>query len=202
MATDKESYLQSFLKERRSVIQKLPVEEASLKLHLENENSTLNNINLPGRILSIQEQLLTLKKWIINSLDIYRFELFESYYPVMIYAALEALRLNESKTCNCYSFLVHTIIEDNHEALSDKLGDELVAFACMNDASQIRDNHTASYLLANKYTVSVSSPIFSLFINFIEDNNLHILLKIINQCINYRGMRSFFSSYKQQKFLL
>lgn len=65
-------------------------------------------------------------------------------------------------------------------------GDELIKLKSLNDPAQLKENTVASTYRNNKYNLSISAYSFHLLINFLQENNLFILLKILNQYLNVR----------------
>ena len=67
-------------------------------------------------------------------------------------------------------------------------GDEMAKLAVLNDTSQLKENSIAATFRNNKYNLTMSAYSFQLLINFLQENNLFILLKIVNQYLNVRAI--------------
>lgn len=69
-------------------------------------------------------------------------------------------------------------------------GDEMIRLKSINDIIQMKDNSLASTYRNNKYNLTMSAYSFQLLINFMQENNFFVLLKILNQYINIRVLVS------------
>lgn len=69
-------------------------------------------------------------------------------------------------------------------------GDELIRLKSINDIIQMKDNSLASTYRNNKYNLTMSAYSFQLLINFLQENNFFVLLKILNQYISIRVLVS------------
>lgn len=69
-------------------------------------------------------------------------------------------------------------------------GDEMVRLKSINDIVQMKENSLASTYRNNKYNLTMSAYSFQLLINFLQENNFFVLLKILNQYINIRVLVS------------
>lgn len=62
----------------------------------------------------------------------------------------------------------------------------MIRLKSINDIIQMKENSLASTYRNNKYNLTISAYSFQLLINFLQENNFFILLKILNQYINIR----------------
>lgn len=60
----------------------------------------------------------------------------------------------------------------------------------ISDSVQLKENSLASTYRNNKYNLTMSAYSFQLLINFLQENNFFVLLKILNQYINIRVLVS------------
>lgn len=147
---------------------------------------------------SYEQMYGKLKKWTYESLDIYRDELCQTLYPMFVHCFLDliAKSLTSNGTANISSFilflifhphcLAHKFFEKFREDFNSMHGDELMKFKSLNDSFQLKENSLASTYRNNKYNLTMSAYSFQLLINFLQENNLFILLKILNQYLNIR----------------
>ena len=139
-----------------------------------------------------------LKKWAYNSLDIYRDELSQVLYPVFIHCFLDLVAKNLSgngKKVNFnfsfyLIFLAHRFFEKFKEDFKLIHGDELMRLKSISDSVQLKENSLASTYRNNKYNLTMSAYSFQLLINFLQEHNFFVLLKILNQYINIRVLVS------------
>lgn len=62
----------------------------------------------------------------------------------------------------------------------------MIRLKSISDNVQLKENTLASNYRNNKYNLTMSAYSFQLLINFLQENNFFILLKILNQYINIR----------------
>jgi transcription initiation factor TFIID subunit 5 len=71
----------------------------------------------------------------------------------------------------------------DHIALHES---DIKQLASITDAYHLKENKLASMYRENKYSLRMCNYAFELFINFLQDNKLMNLLKIVNQYLNTR----------------
>ena len=69
-------------------------------------------------------------------------------------------------------------------------GDELQKLYSLNDPAQLKENSLVVIYRNNKYNLSMSAYAFQLLVNFLQENSMFILLKILNQYLSVRVLVS------------
>lgn len=137
-----------------------------------------------------------LKKWAYNSLDIYRDELCQILYPMFVHCFLDLIAKNYSGNGKKISmnffelFLGHHFFDKFRDEFILLHGDEMARLNGISDSSQLKENTLASTYRNNKYNLTMSAYSFQLLVNFLQENNYFVLLKILNQYINIRVLVS------------
>ena len=76
--------------------------------------------------------------------------------------------------------------QSDHQKIYDG---ELKKLSCITSAIHLKDNNIANTFRNNKYNLQLSSYSFELFISFLQENQFHVILKIVNQYLNIKGKR-------------
>ncbi|KAJ6231952.1 transcription initiation factor tfiid [Anaeramoeba flamelloides] len=108
--------------------------------------------------------------WIMETLEIYRDELFELLYPLFVhfYFDLKVKGFNE---------------EANNFFENNKSHHEALHFEELNLIKK-KEEEIREKFRTEKYTVELSDYPFTMFINFIQQSNFVLILKTLNQFIN------------------
>ena len=121
----------------------------------------------------------SLKRWIENSLDLYKTELFTILYPVFVHCYLDMISRglnNEAK-----EFLKKYKTDHSHQFES-----EIEKLAAISSPQHVKENAFAGIFRSNKYNLYLSGYSFDLFIAFLQESSLTSLLKIVNQYLNIK----------------
>ncbi len=86
--------------------------------------------------------------------------------------------------------LAHKFFEKFKDEFKLQHGDELAKLKGLTDSSQLKENSIASIYRNNKYNLTMSAYSFQLIINFMQENSMFLLLKILNQYLNIRVLVS------------
>ncbi|KAI9143777.1 WD40-repeat-containing domain protein [Paraphysoderma sedebokerense] len=118
-----------------------------------------------------------LRRWIEDSLDLYKSELRQVLYPIFIHAYLDLV--NKGLKTEATHFFDHYKTDHVELHLHD-----LQIFSAIQEPMHLQENELAQNFRNNKYVVRMSKYSFQLLISFLEDNNFQLLLKVVNQYIN------------------
>jgi transcription initiation factor TFIID subunit 5 len=61
--------------------------------------------------------------------------------------------------------------------------------ATVTQPQHVRENQLARMYRENKYNLRMSGVPFELFLNYLQDNKFHVLLRNVNQYLNIQGKR-------------
>lgn len=87
-------------------------------------------------------------------------------------------------------FVAHKFFEKFKDEFKLQHGDELTKLKGLTDSSQLKENSVATIYRNNKYNLTMSAYSFQLIVNFLQENNMFLLLKILNQYLNIRVLVS------------
>ncbi|KAF9101390.1 Transcription initiation factor TFIID subunit 5 [Mortierella sp. GBA35] len=116
----------------------------------------------------------SLRRWIENSLDLYKPELMSILFPLFLHSYLNlvnrGLKDQASKFMESYR-------SDHLEMHSQ----DIARLATITDAQHIKENELAQMYKTNKYHLRMAPVSSELLIAFLEDNKFFVLLQIVNQ---------------------
>lgn len=115
-----------------------------------------------------------LKAWIEDSLDQFKQELMQILYPIFIHIYFDLIIQKKN-----YEHFFKTYKGDFNKA-------EIEMFSSLSDAQHIKENTQATAYRTEKYTISMGKYAFNLLLNFLEENELNYILKLINQYIDIK----------------
>ncbi|EPR79496.1 Transcription initiation factor TFIID 90KDa [Spraguea lophii 42_110] len=122
-----------------------------------------------------------LKSWIEDSLDSFRGDLLQLLYPLFVHYYLDFMsndNIDEGKKFfESYSEDLKTNTKNNSE---------LVILESISSPLHVRENSLSNLYRNNKYKISMGKYAFDLFINFLEENHLTYILKIVNQYLDIK----------------
>ncbi|KAK5822933.1 WD40-repeat-containing domain protein [Linnemannia elongata] len=119
----------------------------------------------------------SLRRWIENSLDLYKPELMSVLFPLFLHSYLNlvnrGLKEQASKFMASYK-------SDHLEMHSQ----DIARLSIITDAQHIKENELAQMYKSNKYNLRMAPVSFELLIAFLQDNKFIVLLRIVNQHVN------------------
>jgi transcription initiation factor TFIID subunit 5 len=153
--------------------------EASLKEYLMHKQQNQPTRNVIHNDLPIQDGGYTrLKSWIEDSLDLFRNELLSLLYPVFLHIFLDLIQAGKVEEA-------HEFFRKHRKSHAEKK-DELFQIGSVSDPLHLKENPLAFAYRNNKYHIRMGKYAFDLFINFLEENSLTYILKIVNQYLDIR----------------
>ncbi|KAK1347163.1 Transcription initiation factor TFIID subunit 5 [Hamiltosporidium tvaerminnensis] len=126
---------------------------------------------------SLQSSFTSLKSWIEDSLDLFRNDLLNLLYPLFLHTFFDLVAISSDEANEFFQM---------HSTDFPHKRDELNQLSSIRDPLHIRENTLAYSLRTNKYYLPLSKYAFDLFINFIEEQSLHYILKTVNQYIDIK----------------
>ncbi|KAF9286139.1 Transcription initiation factor TFIID subunit 5 [Mortierella alpina] len=116
----------------------------------------------------------SLRRWVENSLDLYKPELMATLFPLFLHSYLNlvsrGLKDQAKKFMDSY--------KADHLEMHPQ---DIARLATITDAQHVKENELAQMYRTNKYHLRLSPVSFELLIAFLEDNKFIVLLRIVNQ---------------------
>lgn len=177
---------QNLLLRRKNYRQDSEKDENSLfenicDLQTEDEASASNFVNPVGDDIkkSYEYQYRKLLKWVDNSLDLYREGLFQVMFPVLVHSYLDLIEQENTERAVKMLSLFSKKGMENHK-------DEIQQLNSVLEKIHIREHSLCLLFRKNKYIVPMSKYSLHLLIQFIQENGLNLIQKIINQYIKVK----------------
>lgn len=124
-------------------------------------------------------QFLRMKKWILNSLEIYRIELVSLIFPILVHCYLD---LHSRALSNEATLFLSTQRKDS--VLSSAEEDDIDRLLAVKDVVHLRENSLVLAFRSHKFNVKLSLYAFELFVTFVNEHRLTLIRKIVNAHIN------------------
>ncbi|RUP30964.1 WD40 associated region in TFIID subunit-domain-containing protein [Jimgerdemannia flammicorona] len=125
-----------------------------------------------------------LREWIENSLDWYKASPNKVQSPSFISSFSPTIPiLTHSPSTQLAHAARHfmTTYRSDHAELHTP---DVARLATVTDAQHVRENELAQIYRTNKYNLRMSSVPWELFLNYLQDNRLMLMLRIVNQYLN------------------
>ncbi|KAM0682425.1 Transcription initiation factor TFIID subunit 5 [Mitosporidium daphniae] len=124
-------------------------------------------------------QFIRMKKWILNSLEIYRIELISLIFPILVHCYLDL----HSRGCSTEA--TNFLTTQRKDALLSAAEEEdLDKLLSIKDIAHLRENSLAIAFRSYKFNVKLSLYAFELFVTFVNEHRLTLIRKIVNAHIN------------------
>ncbi|KAL1915070.1 uncharacterized protein VTP21DRAFT_7775 [Calcarisporiella thermophila] len=118
-----------------------------------------------------------LRRWIEDSLDLYKPELRSVLFPLFVHAYLELI----SKDLKDQAKHFMDAYKEDHMILH---GSDIQRIASITDKQHVAENELAQLYRKNKYQLRMSRISFDLLLSFLQDSDLRVLLRLFNQYIH------------------
>lgn len=138
-----------------------------------------HNSGEPTNAVIYEKAYVELKKWIENSLDMYKSELDLIMYPIFVHCYIDMIARGFSSEGRRFFTTFQADHLRGHEP-------ELVKLSAITNASHLRENNVAAIFRGNKYNLQLSTYSFEMLISYLQENHFHVLLRIVNQYLNIR----------------
>ncbi|KAF9915432.1 Transcription initiation factor TFIID subunit 5, partial [Linnemannia zychae] len=140
-------------------------------------NAQAHDKNEMGDPDAYDQAYSSLRRWIQNSLDLYKPELMSVLFPLFVHSYLNLVNrgLKEQAT----KFM--TSYRSDHLEMHSQ---DIARLAIITDAQHVKENELAQIYRTNKYNLRMAPVSFELLIAFLQDNKFIVLLRIVNQYVN------------------
>ncbi|KAI5169705.1 transcription initiation factor TFIID subunit 5 [Pancytospora epiphaga] len=128
---------------------------------------------------NMEEAYLKLKYWIEDSLDLFKNDLLPLLYPIYLHIYFDLINSEETGTAKRF-FAAYK------EDFPDKI-EELKIFESINSQQHLYENSLIVGFRTSKYFLVMGRYAYDLLINFLEENNIIYVLKIINQYMEIKA---------------
>ncbi|KAF9582390.1 Transcription initiation factor TFIID subunit 5 [Lunasporangiospora selenospora] len=116
----------------------------------------------------------SLKRWVENSLDLYKPELMAILFPLFVHSYLNLVSRGLKDQAKKF---MESYRSDHLEMHSP----DIARFSTISDPQHVKENDLAQIYKTNKYHLRLSPVSFELLIAFLQDNKFILLLRIVNQ---------------------
>lgn len=130
--------------------------------------------------LAYEQSYVQLRKWIDDSIDIYKLELSRILFPIFVHAYLDLISKNLKE--NALDFF-QKFKQDHIEGH----GDQLSGIQSILAPELMQDTLVQSFR-KNKYGVKMCKYSFELLLCFLQDNKFMLVLRLMNQYINIESL--------------
>ncbi|KAJ1993654.1 Transcription initiation factor TFIID subunit 5 [Coemansia umbellata] len=120
-----------------------------------------------------------LRRWIDNSLDVYKHELYAASYPIFVHSYLDLLGRELYEKAAEFMELYSC----DHRVFHSK---DISALETLKAKSHIQENELAKLYRENKYGVRMTRVGFELLLSFLQDHHYTLLMRTVNQHLNIR----------------
>lgn len=129
--------------------------------------------------IKMEDSYVKLKSWVEDSLDLFKNDLLSLLYPIYLHIYFDLVSQDEIE--NAKNFF-NTYKKD----FPDKI-EELRMFESLNSPQHVHENSLVVGFRTNKYMLVMGRYAYDLLINFLEENNLIYILKIMNQYMEIKA---------------
>ncbi|KAG0325364.1 Transcription initiation factor TFIID subunit 5 [Dissophora globulifera] len=116
----------------------------------------------------------SLRRWVENSLDLYKPELIAILFPLFVHSYLNLVSRGFKDQAS--SFMER--FQADHQEMHSQ---DITRLATITDPQHAQENELAQIYKTNKYHLRMAPVAFELLIAFLEDNKFIVLLRIVNQ---------------------
>ncbi|KAK3814303.1 MAG: WD40-repeat-containing domain protein [Benniella sp.] len=121
-----------------------------------------------------EQAYLSLRRWVQNSLDLYKPELMSILFPLFVHSYLNLV--NRGLKDHAKSFMEN--FRSDHLEMHSQ---DIARLTTITDPQHVAENELAQMYKTNKYHLRLTPVSFELLIAFLEDNKFMVLLRIVNQ---------------------
>jgi len=133
----------------------------------------MNNASEENPSANIEQSYVKLKSWIEDSLDLFKNDLLPLLYPIYLHIYLDMIsqdNVDEAK-------IFFSTYKDDFPGKAK----ELYTYESVSTPQHIHENNIISGFRTSKYLLIMGRYAYDLLINFLEENNIIQILKIMNQ---------------------
>jgi transcription initiation factor TFIID subunit 5 len=129
--------------------------------------------------LKLEESYLKLKYWIEDSLDLFKDDLLPLLYPIYLHIYLDLIVQDDIEAAK-------TFFAQYKNDFPDKI-EELRTFDSVNGQQHLHENNLIVGFRTSKYFLVMGRYAYNLLINFLEENDLIYILKVMNQYMEIKA---------------
>ncbi|KAI9018303.1 hypothetical protein DFJ74DRAFT_586069, partial [Hyaloraphidium curvatum] len=126
------------------------------------------------------ESYMALRRWVDGSIDAYKGDLESLLFPLFVYMFL-SLMANPGTTDTARKFFESH--RGDHAAVHEH---ELKVLAAVHDVQHVRENDLCQRFLSTRYMLKMSRMAYTLFVQFLTDQNLFQLTRLTQQHLSIR----------------
>lgn len=120
-----------------------------------------------------EESFVKLKYWIEDSLDLFKNDLIPLLYPVYLHIYFDLISQDETDKSKEF-------FQRHRSDFPDK-SEELKVFESINSPQHLHENSLVFGFRTSKYFLVMGRYAYDLLINFLEENNMLYVLRVMNQ---------------------
>ncbi|KAG9289837.1 hypothetical protein G9A89_015417 [Geosiphon pyriformis] len=125
----------------------------------------------------------TFRGWVENSLDAFRLELRAVLFPMFVHVYLDLI----VKDCKEQATSFFEAYKSDHLEFHSS---QIQRLSVLSQPQHVQENEIAQNFRNNKYNLRLSSTVYGLIINFLQENKMMLLLRIVNQYLNIKVITS------------
>lgn len=129
--------------------------------------------------VKMEESYAKLKSWVEDSLDLFKNDLLSLLYPIYLHIYFDLVSQDEIEKAKKF-------FNSYKDDFPDKI-EELRLFESLNSPQHVHENSSVIGFRTNKYMLVMGRYAYDLLINFLEENNLIYILKIMNQYMEIKA---------------
>ncbi|KAI4291796.1 transcription initiation factor TFIID subunit 5 [Pancytospora philotis] len=129
--------------------------------------------------LSMEDAYVKLKLWIEDSLDLFKNDLLPLLYPIYLNIYFDMIAADNVDAAKRFFRAYQSDFPDRSE--------ELKIFESINSQQHLHENSLVTGFRTSKYFLVMGRYAYDLLINFLEENNIIYVLKIINQYMEIKA---------------
>ncbi|KAK6096089.1 hypothetical protein BDEG_21845 [Batrachochytrium dendrobatidis JEL423] len=131
--------------------------------------------------LAYEQSYTRLRKWIDDSIDVYKLELRVILFPIFVHAYLDLVEKDLPDQAKHFFETCRIDHLENHSP-------DILRLGGIQDAQHISESDFVQNFRQNKYGVKMSKYAFELLLCFLQDNKFMLLLRITNQYVSIQAV--------------
>ena len=116
------------------------------------------------------------RKWVDESIDIYKFELRRVLYPVWVHAYIDLVAKGSKEHA-------HNFFEGYKDEHMEEHSQEIERLGGITDPAHVQENELVQAFRTNKFGVKMCKYSFELLLCFLQDNKFMLILRLMNQYV-------------------
>ncbi|KAJ3032289.1 Transcription initiation factor TFIID subunit 5 [Rhizophlyctis rosea] len=133
-----------------------------------------NEANNPN---AYEQSYNRLRKWVDNSIDVYKIELRTILFPIFVHAYLDLIAKRLPEQASRFWDLYRSDHLETHVSV-------LNALSSIKNEHHLAENETARQFRSQKFFIRMSRYSFEMLLGFLQDNHFSLLLRLVNEYVN------------------